>query len=68
MRSAPANPRNGSTTVVASAAVGAGAVANAAALLDPTAPGQGGWLYNQTSGDIAPIGFNDVTNKWFGEP
>ena len=44
------------------------AAANAAALMDPAATGQGGWLYNPANGDIAPIGFNDITSKWFGEP
>src|SRR5579862_2439708 len=45
MRSAPINPRNGSSTVVATAAVG-NAVSDAAAVMDPAASGQGGWLYN----------------------
>jgi general secretion pathway protein G len=68
LRSAPINPRNGSSTVVATAAPGAVAVSNAAAVMDPAASGQGGWLYNPSTGDIAPIGFDDTTSKWFGEP
>jgi prepilin-type N-terminal cleavage/methylation domain-containing protein len=68
LRTAPANPRNGSTTVIATAAYGPIAVSNAAAVMDPAASGQAGWLYNPNTGDIAPIGFDDTTDKWYGEP
>jgi general secretion pathway protein G len=67
LRVAPVNPRNGSSTVVTSTAFGS-ALSTAAAIMDPAASGQGGWLCNPVTGDIAPIGFDDTTSKWFGEP
>lgn len=68
LRSAPINPRNGSSTVVSTPILGVGAIADAAALMDPAAAGQGGWLYSPTTGNIAAIGYNDITGKWYGEP
>lgn len=62
MRAAPVNPYSGSTTVVGSMAVGDGAVQSEAAQMDPLAPGQAGWLYNEATGDFAAIGFDE--RKW----
>lgn len=68
LQRAPVNPRNGSSTVVSTPILGVGAIADAAALMDPAATGQGGWLYSPTTGNIAAIGYNDITGKWYGEP
>jgi general secretion pathway protein G len=71
LRTMPANPR---ITVSATAtAVDAGTYAtntalnDAAKAIDP-ASATAGWLYDQASGRFAAAGFDEETNKWFGEP
>ena len=64
LRTPPINPRNGLSTVTASTATGTAFAT--AAFVDPA--GTTGWLYNQATGEFAPFGFNETTNKWFGEP
>jgi len=66
MRTPPANPRNGLSTlqVINGAGNDPSVVASAAAATPTTA----GWVYNSTTGAIAAFGFNETTNKWFGEP
>jgi general secretion pathway protein G len=68
MRTAPANPRNGSTTVGVDASPTNTATSLAAALMDPMASGAPGWIYNQNTGGFACVGFDEGTMKWFGEP
>ena len=68
LRTAPINPRNGSSEVVADSSATNLATAAAAAAMDPTASGAAGWIYNATTGAFSAVGFNETTNKWFGEP
>jgi general secretion pathway protein G len=68
MRTPPINPRNGSFAVAADTSVDNAATSAAAAAMDPAAGGSAGWIYNQTTGAFAAVGFNESTNKWFGEP
>ena len=68
MRNPPINPRNGSYAVAADTSATNAATMTAAAALDPSAAGAAGWIYNQTTGAFAAVGFNETTNKWFGEP
>jgi general secretion pathway protein G len=67
MRSAPINPRNGSSDVLTDASADQLATAAAAAAMDP-ATTAAGWIFNPTTGAFAAVGFNETTNKWFGEP
>ncbi len=68
LRSAPANPRNGSTAVAIDSSPTNTATSIAAATMDPMTPGAAGWIYNQNTGGFACLGFDEGTMKWFGEP
>ena len=68
LRSAPTNPRNGSTSVGVDSSPTNTATSIAAATMDPMAAGAPGWIYNQATGGFACVGFDEGTMKWFGEP
>jgi general secretion pathway protein G len=68
MRTPATNPRNGSYAVVADTSANNAATSAAAAVMDPSTAGSPGWIYNQTTGAFAAVGFDESTNKWFGEP
>lgn len=66
LRTPASNPRNGSSTVVASSATG-DALRTEAASTDPNASGAAGWIYNTTSGEFIAVGFSEFSNTWLGE-
>ncbi|HMN39584.1 MAG TPA: prepilin-type N-terminal cleavage/methylation domain-containing protein [Phycisphaerales bacterium] len=68
VRTAPNNPRNGSSEVAADSSATVLATSAAAAAMDPAAGGAPGWIYNSATGAFAAVGFNETNNKWFGEP
>jgi general secretion pathway protein G len=71
LRNMPANPRvpdsTSATTVQTGSFADNTALNNAAKALDPAATAYG-WIYDQTTGRFAAAGFDETTNKWFGEP
>ncbi|MBX3357636.1 MAG: prepilin-type N-terminal cleavage/methylation domain-containing protein [Phycisphaeraceae bacterium] len=62
-RTAPINPRNKSSSVQA----GTSPLGATAAAMDPAAVADG-WLYDAATGEIAAVGFDEQTNKWYGMP
>jgi general secretion pathway protein G len=68
MRSPAINPRNGSYAVAADSSANNAATSTAAAAMDPSTAGAAGWIYNAATGAFSAVGFNESTNKWFGEP
>ena len=71
LRTMPANPRcvdnTSAQTVHAGAYADNTALNDAAKVLDPAATAYG-WIYDQSNGRFAAVGFDETTNKWFGEP
>jgi len=71
LRTMPSNPRvpvqATSQTVQGGAYADNTALNNAAKALDPNATAYG-WLYDVATGRFAAVGFDETTNKWFGEP
>jgi general secretion pathway protein G len=61
MRDFPVNPRNklNAVSIVANPRT-------AAAAADPTTTAFG-WYYDDTTGEFAAVGFDEETNKWFGQ-
>ncbi len=60
MRNAPINPRNKSSAVTP----GTSPLGETAAGMDP-ATATAGWLYDAATGEIAAVGFDETTNKWY---
>ena len=71
LRTMPANPRLTDSTIATTVVAGTygtnQALNDAAKVIDPTSA-TSGWLYDQASGRFAAVGFDETTNKWFGEP
>ena len=70
MRNLPGNPRVTTSANATACATGTyasnTALNDAAKAMDPSTATVG-WIYDQVSGRFAATGFNEDTNKWFGE-